>query len=255
VRPWIPVFLGFKAGAAVLALLHHPNAAIVVFFAPDPWVFLQFVLPTQQAFGLAATAFETDRREVWLTIDDGPDPASTPRVLELLREHDAKATFFLVGERVTRHPELARRIAAAGHTIGNHSRTHPSGTFWFAGPERTAAEIDGCVAALLLADVAFERYFRPPAGVRNPLLEPQLSSRAMVLVLWNARGLDGGPRSPEAALTRIARQIRPGAILLAHEAGPSAEKRVRYLELLLRHLSEHGYRCVLPGRDALRTRA
>ena len=77
----------------------------------------------------------------------------------------------------------------------------------------------------------------------------------MVLVLWNARGLDGGPRSPEAALARIARQIRPGAILLAHEAGPSAEKRVRYLELLLRHLSEHGYRCVLPGRDALRTRA
>jgi peptidoglycan/xylan/chitin deacetylase (PgdA/CDA1 family) len=251
VRPWIAVFLSFKGCAVALATAHHPLAAALVFFGPDPWIFLQFVLPTQQAFGPAATSFETSRREVWLTIDDGPDPESTPAVLELLREHGARATFFVVGERVARFPELARRIAAEGHSIGNHTQTHPAATFWCASPSRTASEIDGCVAALLLSNAPFERYFRPPVGVRNPFLDPQLSARGMDLILWNARGLDGGGRRNLSALARIARQIRPGAILVSHEAGPRSAERVAFVRLLLEHLASEDYACVLPPRDSL----
>lgn len=250
-RPWIAVFVSFKAAAVALALAHHQGAAAVVFFLPDPWIFLQFILPSQQAFGPAVTRFETERPEVWLTIDDGPDPASTPRVLELLRRHGARATFFVVGEQVEKHPELARRIVAEGHSIGNHTHTHPSPSFWRATPGETASEIDRCVAALLLADVPFERFFRPPVGIRNPFLDPQLSSRGMLLVLWSARGLDGRGGSPHAALARIARRIAPGGILVSHEAGPRAEGRVVFVELLLEHLASRGYACVLPARDSL----
>jgi peptidoglycan/xylan/chitin deacetylase (PgdA/CDA1 family) len=200
------------------------------------------------------TAFATDRREVWLTIDDGPDPATTPRVLELLEAHGARATFFVVGEQVARHPELARQIVARGHTIGNHTHSHPAADFWLASPGRTASEIDRCVGALLVADVPFERYFRPPVGIRNPFLDAQLAARGMRLVLWSARGLDGSGRSPQASLRRIARRIRPGGILVSHEAGSRPAKRLRFVEILLDHLASEGYACVLPPRGALLTR-
>ncbi len=252
---WISAFLGFKVCAAALAMLHHPWAAVCVFFAPDPWIFMQFVLPSQQAFGPAATCFETRQREVWLTIDDGPDPASTPHVLELLKAHGARATFFVIGTQVAKHPELARRIVSEGHTIGNHTHSHPSASFWCASPARIASEIDGCVGALLLADAPFERFFRPPVGVRNPFLAAQLEDRGMEQVLWSARGRDGGPGSPEAAMGRIAGRLCPGAILLAHEAGDRPGPRLTFVGLLLDHLSREGYACVLPARSALRTGA
>lgn len=250
-RPWIAFIATFKACALALSVTHHPVAAAVVFFAPDPWIFVQFVLPGQQAFGPAATSFQTSRREVWLTIDDGPDPASTPAVLKLLRDHGARATFFVVGAQVQKFPELARQIAAEGHTIGNHTQTHPSNDFWCATPTRIASEIDGCVAALLLANVPFERYFRPPVGIRNPFLDPQLSSRGMDLILWNARGLDGAGRDPDAALARIAPRINPGAILVSHEAGPRALGRVVFVERLLEYLADQDFACVIPPRDSL----
>jgi peptidoglycan/xylan/chitin deacetylase (PgdA/CDA1 family) len=252
VRPWIPVFLSFKACGAALWLEGHPAAALVVFFAPDPWVWLQFTVPTQQAFGPAITWFETTRREVWLTIDDGPHPESTPRVLESLRRHGAKATFFVIGDEVGRHPELARRIAEEGHAVANHSLTHPAGTFWGALPARTAAEIDGCVGALLVAGVPFSRQFRPPVGIRNPFLDPQLSQRATSLVLWSARGFDGGAADPQKALRRIRPKIRPGAIVLAHEGGARAARRAEFVEALLQHLSGEGFQCVVPPARSLR---
>lgn len=252
-RPWIAVFLSFKLVAVALALARHPWAAVAAFFAPDPWFVLQFILPSQQAFGPALTSFETSRPEVWLTVDDGPDPASTPRLLELLRRHGARATFFVVGERVRRHPELARQIVAEGHSIGNHTDSHPSVAFWCASPRRTASEIDGCVGALLLAGVPFERYFRPPVGVRNPFLDRQLSERGMELVLWSAHGRDG-LGSPHSALARLARQIRPGAIMVSHDAGPRAGTRVQFMEMLLELLESRGYACVIPPRSALRVR-
>lgn len=251
-RPWIFIVAAFKACGIALAAFHHWVPGLALFFAPDPWVFLQFILPNAQGFGPAATRFAALHREVWLTIDDGPDPASTPRVLELLREHGAKATFFVIGENVARHPDLARRIVAEGHSIGNHTQTHPSSCFWRATPKATAAEIDLCTAALLLADVPFERYFRPPVGIRNFFLDSQLRSRGMELVLWNARGFDGSGRDPRAALARIARRIRPGGILVAHEGGPRAADRLVFVELLLAHLAGEEYRCVLPNRGQLR---
>jgi peptidoglycan-N-acetylglucosamine deacetylase len=255
VRPWAIVIFSLKACGIALAAEHHLAAGMILFFGPDPWVLMQFIAPSAQAFGPAARSFVTDRREVWLTIDDGPDPSSTPRVLELLREHGARATFFVVGAQVAKHPGLARQIIAAGHTIGNHTQNHPVADFWMAPPGRIASEIDRCIAALLVADVPFERYFRPPVGVRNFFLDSQLAERGLLQVLWSARGLDGSGRRPRAALRRIARRIRPGGILLSHEAGSRPLERLQFVELLLGHLAAEGYACVLPPREALRIRA
>jgi len=252
VKAWVAVVLSLKVCGIALAAERCPVAGALVFFAPDPWLFLQFILASAQGFGPAATAFATDRREVWLTIDDGPDASTTPRVLELLRAHGARATFFVVGAQVQRHPELARRIVAEGHTIGNHTQSHPAGDFWLASPRRIASEIDRCAGALLAADAPPEGYFRPPVGVRNPFLQPQLAARGMDLVLWSARGFDGAGHDPQGALRRIARGIRPGAILLSHEGGPNPGHRLRFVELLLDHLAREGYSCVLPPRAALR---
>ena len=237
----------------MLAAGHHLWAGGLLFFGPDPWLFLQFILPSAQAFGPAATSFATERREVWLTIDDGPDPFTTPRVLELLAAHAARATFFVAGARVEKYPELARRIVAQGHTIGNHTHGHPVADFWLASPGRTALEIDRCTAALRAAGVPYEPYFRPPVGVRNFFLDPQLAARGMQLVLWGARGRDGVGHDPQAAAARIARRIRPGAILIAHEAGSNPRERLSFLGLLLDHLSREGYACILPARAALRS--
>jgi peptidoglycan/xylan/chitin deacetylase (PgdA/CDA1 family) len=158
-----------------------------------------------------------------------------------------------VGEQVAKHPDLARRIAAEGHTIGNHTQSHPSATFWCATPARTAGEIDGCVAALLLANAPFERYFRPPVGIRNPFLDPSSARAGWTL----SSGAPGGGRAPaadpDAALARIARGIRPGAIVLAHEAGPRAKERLAFVERLLDLLAMGGYRCVIPARASLAT--
>src|SRR5690606_7457875 len=92
--------------------------------------------------------FPTDRRQVWLTIDDGPDPLTTPRVLDLLDAHRARATFFVIGQKAARHPSLIAEITRRGHTLGNHTHNHPLASYWIAGATRTGREIDACNAAL-----------------------------------------------------------------------------------------------------------
>jgi peptidoglycan/xylan/chitin deacetylase (PgdA/CDA1 family) len=92
-------------------------------------------------------------------------------------------------------------------------------------------------------------------GIRNPFLDAQLTARGMQQVLWSARGFDGSGRDPQAALRRIAPRIRPGGILLSHEAGGRPQQRLKFVELLLGHLAQEGYACVVPPREALLARA
>src|SRR4051812_6759239 len=124
------LFFAFKSASIGLLLFHHPLAALTAFVIPDPWFLSQFLIPTTRGLGPVVTRFTTTRREVWLTIDDGPDPATTPKVLALLAAHRARATFFVIGEKVSRHPELVVEILRQGHSIGNHSHRHASPTFW-----------------------------------------------------------------------------------------------------------------------------
>ena len=120
---------------------------------------------------LATDVKETGRRGpanqdgVALTFDDGPDPIFTPRILDILAQFDARATFFVIGKRAEQHPEIIRAIAAAGHEIGNHTYTHRP--LWLLPPRQTRQEIDRCTHVLTTILGEPPRYFRPPWGQSN----------------------------------------------------------------------------------------
>jgi peptidoglycan/xylan/chitin deacetylase (PgdA/CDA1 family) len=250
-RLWLAMVPLAKISGLALFFAGHRAMAFAVFFSPAPWLIWQFLVPTSHGFGPVIRRFRTGRREVWLTIDDGPDPATTPRVLDLLDEHRGRATFFLIGEKATRHPELVTEILRRGHSVGNHTHTHPHATYWNAGATRTGAEMDRCDAALRTAGAPSPRWFRPPVGLKSLALHPQLTARRLELVLWSARGYDTQVHNPDNAVRRIRNSVTPGAIILAHESGPAGSPRIEVITRLLRQLSADGYHCVLPRSDQL----
>lgn len=128
--------------------------------------------------------------EVALTFDDGPDARYTPRCLDILEQHGVRATFFLVGERVRRHPDLARQIRERGHDVGNHTWSHQH--HWCLGPRRSMDEVRGGSRAIAEAIGEAPRYFRPTFGIMNLstyLASARLGERC---VLWSLAARDWG---------------------------------------------------------------
>jgi peptidoglycan/xylan/chitin deacetylase (PgdA/CDA1 family) len=248
---WVVLFFTAKAATLGLLWFHHYGWAVAVLFLPAPWYAYQILKPSARGLGPVVTHFATQNREVWLTIDDGPDPESTPKVLALLEAHGAHATFFLIGEKVQRHSELVAEILRHGHTIGNHTQTHPLRSFWLASAKRTAKEIDACAETLRAAGATQNGLFRSPVGLKNHALYPLLAQRGLDLVLWSARGYDTICGDPAKVISRIAASLRPGAILLLHENAANPAARTELFAQLFAHLSREGYTCVLPSTKAL----
>jgi peptidoglycan/xylan/chitin deacetylase (PgdA/CDA1 family) len=251
--PLLLIALAAKIAALLMWLLTDARgAAAALFFAPDPFLFWAVVGPRAQGLVRTATHFATDRREVWLTIDDGPDPDGTPRLLDLLDRHGAKATFFVIGERAARHPGLIREIVRRGHEVAHHTHTHPRFTFWCAGPARLAAELDRGLVALRTAGVQ-PRWFRPPVGIKPFLLAPALAARDLHSVGWTIRSGDCQAASAEAVAAAVAPRLRPGAIVLLHEGpGVPAAVRTAGLARVLAACGAHGYAGVIPRAEQLR---
>lgn len=245
----IPILVGKLA--AVVLFSRHPLAAVACWFAPDCLLAYHVFSPHAQGLLRMPRRFRTPAREVWLTIDDGPDPVDTPKILALLAEHGAKATFFVIGERVVRYPEIVRAISAAGHEVAHHTHTHPLGLFWCASPGRVAQELDLALAALRALDITPTR-FRPPAGIKNPWLAKALRRRGLVGIGWSARGLEVGSRDPQAVSDRVLQDLAPGAILLLHEGERvPAAIRVEAIRRVLEQLAKQDYRCVVPAASQL----
>lgn len=219
---------------------------IAAFVAPDLWLLYEMLVPNASRLGRIRTRFATQAREVWLTIDDGPDPRTTPALLDMLESHGARAIFFVIGQKARSHPDLMRGIAARGHEIGNHTDTHPLGFFWAAGPRRTAEEVDGCTNAIAETAGSKLQFFRSPAGIKNVFLFGILAKRRMAFLGWSGRARELGCLSPERPLRRLVRAARPGAILLVHESGGNPNVRLAVIEGILKHLGREGFRCVLP---------
>jgi peptidoglycan/xylan/chitin deacetylase (PgdA/CDA1 family) len=153
---------------------------------------------------------------VAITIDDGPDPEVTPRVLDLLDRHRATATFFCIGERVLAHPALARQIQNRGHALENHSHRH-SRYFSLLGPRAMAAEIADAQEAICATVGEAPRFFRAPAGLRNPFLDFVLTRLGLRLVSWTRRGFDTITDRPTIVLERLERNLSAGDIVLLHD--------------------------------------
>ncbi|HSY08868.1 MAG TPA: polysaccharide deacetylase family protein [Steroidobacteraceae bacterium] len=163
------------------------------------------------------------RGEVALSIDDGPDPAVTPKVLRVLDEHGAKATFFCVGTRVEEHAELAREIVQRGHAIENHSYRHLN-YFSVLPPRALAYEIERAQEAIGAITGRRPLFFRAPAGLRSPLLDPILTRLELLLASWTRRGFDSVNGNPESVYARLTTGLAAGDILLLHD-GHAARTR------------------------------
>jgi peptidoglycan/xylan/chitin deacetylase (PgdA/CDA1 family) len=140
------------------------------------------VYPRSQIFG-HTTCFTSAGRKLAITFDDGPNPAITPKLLELLERYKAKATFFPVGKFVRACPELVKETAARGHLIGNHTETHPYLTF--CGPDETREELRLCNEAIAEALLERPRWFRPPFGFRNPWLGEIAQQQGLRTAMWS----------------------------------------------------------------------
>lgn len=199
-------------------------------------------------------------KQVALTFDDGPDPRYTPRVLDTLRHYNIQATFFVEGRFMRAHPDLARRIIAEGHVLGNHTDTHPYLDRQSADVVR--AEIDGCDRTLQTTLHLRTFLFRPPRGQWNPTIYREVRKRGDHLILWTvALEHHDAPTPPEMA-ARALRLVRPGGIILLHDGGSAPrDATVAALPLLLDGLRTRGYRCVtvpellhIPGNTAITTK-
>jgi len=178
--------------------------------------------PQSQIFGRTVVAGR-DPRQIALTYDDGPNPAATPQLLEVLARHNVRATFFLIGAFVRREPQLARAIAAAGHSIGNHTMTHPWLAWQSAG--RIQTELAGCNAALEDTLGQPVTLFRPPHGARRPAVFRAAAALHLSLVQWNVIAYDWQPTRAETILARVQaglqrnqRRVSASNILL-HDGG------------------------------------
>jgi peptidoglycan-N-acetylglucosamine deacetylase len=161
---------------------------------------------------------------VAITIDDGPDPDITPQVLALLEDYGACASFFCIGERVLRYPELARDIVRRGHAIENHSQRHRH-NFSLLGPSAMAAEVSRAQDSIFRVTGSSPQFFRAPAGLRNPFLDPVLARLKLRLASWTRRGFDTVSADTEAVFRRLANPLQPGDILLLHDGHAARTRR------------------------------
>jgi len=173
----------------------------------------------------------TNERIVALTFDDGPDDKLTRPLLDLLDEKGAKATFFVIGEKVLDYTHLLKEIHRRGHLIGNHSFSHAR-FFDFFNFTRMRFELVRTRELIYKNTGVKAQLFRPPYGVTNPVLGRAIRALQLVSIGWSVRSLDT-TRSPEKALQRLIKKTHPGAIILLHDTTPDiVEMTKKYLDWL-----------------------
>ena len=216
-----------KASAAL-----HAAAALSTLAMPTAWpltlaavlgnhaaLTLAGLLPRSTLLGPNLTRLPTTvltQHQVALTLDDGPDPQVTPRVLDLLDTGAAKASFFCIGQRARQHPALCREIVARGHRVENHGDAH-SNAFSLFGPTRMHADISAAQATLSDITGQAPLFFRPTAGLRNPFLQPVLTQLELRLVSWTRRAYDTREGRAQQVLQRLSHGLAAGDILLMHD--------------------------------------
>lgn len=189
----------------------------------------------------------TGQKMVALTFDDGPDPLTTPPLLEILARYGMKATFFVSGQEAERHPELINTILSRGHLIGNHSYSH-SPCLMLRPYGKLFQEIAG--AQNIIEQFGILSFaFRPPVGLTNPKLGPVLSRLGMVCVTFSCRAYDRGNRQIRGLAGKILKKVRPDDIILLHDVRPPAIKDIpcwlNEMESILSGLKKQGF-SVLP---------
>ncbi|MDN5294264.1 MAG: peptidoglycan-N-acetylglucosamine deacetylase [Eubacteriales bacterium] len=185
---------------------------------------------------------ETSERAIALTIDDGPDPRYTPVVLDILKENGVRATFFVVGKQVEDYPELARRIVAEGHELGNHTYTHPH--VENLGASALREEVHR--ANLTIERVAGVKpvWFRPPRKKLTLAEKEAVAQEGLQVALWTVALEHKAYKSPPEMVEEVEKKVEPGAIILLHDGRLDRSRTVAALPELIVRLKRKGYRFV-----------
>jgi peptidoglycan/xylan/chitin deacetylase (PgdA/CDA1 family) len=182
----------------------------------------------------------TEKKELYLTFDDGPVPGPTDFVLEVLAKHSIKATFFCIGDNVHKHPDVFKRVLDQGHTIGNHTFNHLKG--WSTSLEKYLENVKQCEAEFRTSNLEFRtsNLFRPPYG---KITSSQISAlNDYRIVMWDVLTNDyDRAKSPEAVLKNSIRVTRPGSVIVFHDS-IKAERNMSYaLPRYIDHFLNLGY--------------
>lgn len=223
---WAPAPL--VTGSAVL----HAGALAFAMVLPDAWIqaagavavnhallTATVLWPRSQLLGPNWSRLPTAaaaRGEIAITIDDGPDPDVTPQVLEILDRYGVRATFFCIATRAAMHPELCCEIVRRGHAVENHSHAH---RYYFPLLGMAALTRELQAAQYTLTEITGQApvFFRAPAGLRSPLLDPVLARMGLQLASWTKRGFDTRCADVDRVTASLLRNLRGGDILLLHD--------------------------------------
>jgi len=175
--------------------------------------------PESQLYGHTLT-HGSDPGQMALSYDDGPNDPHTQNLLDLLAEHQAKATFFLIGKYIRQRPDLVRAIRSAGHAIGNHTESHPN--LIFTPASRVKEELESCSKALQDATGEATSWFRPPFGGRRPEVLRIARKLGLQPVMWSVTGYDWSAESSRAIINKVVKQVegrsrKRGEIILLHD--------------------------------------
>lgn len=228
---------GMRARRALLAMTGTAVATMSVAVAGTP-------APRYPA-GTVVSSVRVAERVVALTFDDGPRPPFTDAILDVLRDQGIVATFFVVGQNVERHPELARRIVREGHALGNHGWRHRA--LDSLSTQAAHDEIGRGTSAIRRATGVHPRILRPPFGALDQRIRGRdgiAADHGQTLVMWSVQTRDWATRSPRAVAIGTLRQVEPGAVILLHDGGGNREHVVTATRWMIGHLARQGYRFV-----------
>lgn len=189
-------------------------------------------------FYLRATCkIPTGKRQICLTFDDGPDPVETKKVLQVLKKHDVKAAFFIIGKKAENQQDILNQMIADGHIIGNHSYQHH-----FFSPLKLPGLIEREIKLTkdLIEQFSPEgkHYFRPPFGVTNPMIARAVKRIKPEVIGWSLRSFDTVTKNPERLLQRLIRKTKPGSIVLLHDRIEGIHK---VLDSYIHYLKKENY--------------
>lgn len=197
---------------------------------------------TFQLFGELYPRVETPEKVVALTFDDGPKRGQTEEILGILKRHGVRASFFMVGRNVERNPELAARVLAEGHELGNHSYSHHR--LVLKSPSYVQEEIDKTDALLRGVGVKGEILFRAPHGKKLVVLPWLLSRSGRKHITFDVVPRDDATQDVGLLTSRVMESVRPGSIILFHDGGRDKPGTVQAVDIVLGKLKEQGYRFV-----------
>jgi peptidoglycan/xylan/chitin deacetylase (PgdA/CDA1 family) len=226
IRTRTKVILALLLALAAVPLFLRGYAWLISYKRPDP-------------FGIAVHHVDTDRKVVALTYDDGPDSPYTGQIMDCLKKNNVKATFFVIGENGSRHPQEIRRMMAEGHEIGNHSWSHH--TLVLRTPAYMRQEIERTDALLRGMGYTNEIYFRAPEGRKLLVLPWVLAKLHKIHILFDVVAIDWEQKSVPTMLERIKTGVRPGSIILLHDGGGDRSATVLLTDAIINTLGKEGY--------------